>query len=136
MIDRFILSGSTTRGDSLSSVQRAAILDVWADVTQPSRLLTCCWCHQDLIRAEHRGIRPIVVMSGLDNQHQAPHFLAHLPTDAYVYSHPRYTRTVLDTTLAGTEVDNRNGPASLSYNAAWVYRDVATIALGEIRSNR
>lgn len=54
---------------------------------------------------------PIIVMSGLDNQHQALHFLAELPDNAYVYSHPRNTRTALDTTLASAAVANDALPA-------------------------
>lgn len=99
-IDTFMLSGSTTRGDLLTVAERAAILDLWLHLAHPSRLLASCWCPQDLEEAEHRGIRPIVVMRDLQNQDQALALLGGLPAGACVYSHPMYTPTVLDADLA------------------------------------
>jgi len=104
-IDRFILSGSTTRGDLLSVAERAAILDLWVAAVEPSRLVACCWCDEDMRLAGQRGIRPIVVMRGLETHHQALAFFAQLPAGAYVYSHPRHTPITVDGTLASAATE-------------------------------
>ncbi|MGH8904752.1 MAG: hypothetical protein ACRDYA_24490 [Egibacteraceae bacterium] len=99
-VDRFIVSGSTTRGDLLASAQRAALLDLWLDVADDSRLLACAWCADDLAYAEHRGVVSLAVMRGLINRRAACGFFAGLPPNVYVYSHSVYSPTVLDAELA------------------------------------
>lgn len=99
-VDRFIVSGSTTRGDLLAPPQRAELLDLWLEVTEASRLLACAWCPDDLAYAEHRGIAPLAVMQNSANRRDACGFFAGLPPNAYVYSHPMYGPTVLDAALA------------------------------------
>ncbi len=99
-VDRFIVSGSTTRGDLLASAQRAELLDLWLEAADASRLLACAWCADDLAYAEHRGVASLAVMQGLANRRHACGLFAELPPDAYVYSHPAYSPTVLDAALA------------------------------------
>ncbi len=98
-VDAFILSGSTTRGDLFTVAERAAILDLWLNLTDSARLLACTWCADDVREAVARGVRPMAVMRGLRDEAEACAFLAALPEGAYVYSHPMYTPTVLDAHL-------------------------------------
>jgi dihydrodipicolinate synthase/N-acetylneuraminate lyase len=99
-VDYFILSGSTTRGQDLTPGQRADILDLWLDVTEPSRLLACCWERVDFDHAAKRGIAPMATMRNLDGHEAALAFLRELPTGAYIYSHPMFGGSVFDTELA------------------------------------
>lgn len=98
--DYFILSGSTTRGQDLAPGQRASVLDLWLDVTQPGRLLACCWEPADFDHAASRGITPMGVMRGLDGPTAALAFLRSLPRGAYIYSHPMFGGSVFDAELA------------------------------------
>jgi dihydrodipicolinate synthase/N-acetylneuraminate lyase len=98
--DRFILSGSTALGDLLTVEERALVLEVWSGVTDPSRLLACCWCHEDIEHAEHRRILPLVVMRDLPDQGAACSFFGDLAAGAFVYSNPKFTPTPLDPALA------------------------------------
>jgi len=98
-VDRFIVSGSTARGDLLAPAQRAELLDLWLKVVQAPRLLACAWHADDLLEAEHRGIAPMAVMQELTDRHKACDFFAELPRSAYVYSHPTYSPTILDAEL-------------------------------------
>jgi len=98
-VDCFILSGTTTQGQSLSTAERAVVLDLWLDLTPATRLLACCWSAGDMVNALHRGIAPIVVMRDLSDRAAASSFLHSLPAGAYVYSHPAHSRIVLDAQL-------------------------------------
>jgi dihydrodipicolinate synthase/N-acetylneuraminate lyase len=100
-INRFILSGSTTRGDLLSISERASILDLWLQVAPPSRLIACCWCESDFQEARDRGIQPMAIMKDLHTSADALRFLGELPAGALVYSHPMYSQVILDPALAG-----------------------------------
>lgn len=91
----FVLSGTTTEGDTFTSAERAAVLDIWRSLTHPERLLACCWEPDDITAALHRGIRPMAVMRKLSDRTQALRFFGGLPKGAYVYSHPIHTPTVL-----------------------------------------
>jgi hypothetical protein len=99
-VDYFILSGSTTRGQDLTPGQRAEILDLWLDVTEPSRLLACCWERADFDHAAKRGIAPMATMRNLDGDEAALGFLRELPAGAYIYSHPMFGGSVFDADLA------------------------------------
>jgi dihydrodipicolinate synthase/N-acetylneuraminate lyase len=99
-VDYFILSGSTTRGHEHTSAERAAVLDLWLDVTEAVRLLACCWDPEDLTNAADRGIAPIAVMRGLPGRVGALAFLEALPRGAYIYSHPMFGGAVFDAELA------------------------------------
>ncbi|MBR7827806.1 hypothetical protein KDK95_15915 [Actinospica sp. MGRD01-02] len=104
-VDRFIVSGSTTRGDRLTCEQRADLLDLWLEVTTPDRLLACSWVPEDLEAAAARHIAPMGVMRGLDDPAAALEYLQNLPDGAFVYSHPMYGKAVFDSTLAATARD-------------------------------
>jgi dihydrodipicolinate synthase/N-acetylneuraminate lyase len=98
-LSTFILSGTTTEGDTFTVRERAAVLDIWRTVTTPHRLLACCWEADDVVAAIARGIRPLMVMRQLADAVQALALFARLPGEAYVYSHPMHTPTVLDAAL-------------------------------------
>lgn len=99
-LDAFILSGTTTEGDSFTVAERATVLDLWREVTDdPGRLIACSWEPADLDEATERGIRPLAVMRGLRDRAEACGFFADLPAQAYVYSHPMHTPTILDPLL-------------------------------------
>lgn len=98
-LDAFILSGTTTEGSSFTVPERARVLDLWLAVVARDRLLACCWHSQDVEQAVARGVRPLVVMRGLTSRAEALDFLGRIPPDAYVYSHPLHTPTVLDASL-------------------------------------
>ncbi|MGC9667700.1 dihydrodipicolinate synthase family protein [Planosporangium sp. 12N6] len=101
-VDAFLVSGSTTRGDLLTVAQRAEVLDIWLETIDPSRLIACCWHHDDLAVAARRGIAPMMVMRDLPDTAAALRLFADLPPGSYIYSHPMYTPTVLDARLAAT----------------------------------
>ena len=96
----FLLSGSTTRGDLLSSDERASLIDIWQESFTNDRLLACCWNSVDIEEAYARGVRPMVVLRGLVDTSAALTFLSSLPAVAFIYSHPMYTPTVFDSKLA------------------------------------
>lgn len=98
-LDVFILSGTTTQGDTFSVEERAAVLDLWASVTTPERLLACSWTPADIAEAEAREIRPMAVMRDIADAEAACRFFAALPQGSYVYSHPMHTRVVLTDAL-------------------------------------
>jgi hypothetical protein len=99
-VDYFILSGSTTRGQDLTADQRARILDLWLDVTEPHRLLACCWEPRDFDTAAERGIATMATMRDLSGMSNALEFLRTLPAGAYIYSHPTFGGAVFDAELA------------------------------------
>lgn len=98
-VDRFILSGTTTRGRAMSVAERTAVLDLWLDSTASRRLLACCWSAADIEAAVERHVTPIVVMQGLDDRSVAASLLETLPPGSFVYSHPAHSRIVLDAGL-------------------------------------
>lgn len=98
-VDYFILSGSTTRGHLLTSEQRAAIVDLWLEVAEPSRLLPCCWEPGDIDHAVSRKVTPMAVLRHLERA-RAIEFLRQLPSAATIYSHPMFGGTVFDAALA------------------------------------
>jgi hypothetical protein len=99
-IDAFLLSGSTTRGDLLSTAQRASLIDQWLEYLPAHRLIACCWTDQDVQEAANRQVPAMVVMRDLRSRQAALALFASLPTSTYVYSHPMYSPTVLDAALA------------------------------------
>ena len=106
-VDYFILSGSTTRGQQLTTTQRATVLDLCLDVASPERLLACCWEPDDLGHAAKRDITPMATMRNLRDQDHALAFLQALPASAYIYSHPIFGQQTFDVKLA--DVARRNG---------------------------
>lgn len=101
-VDRFLLSGTTTRGEAFSESERGAVLDLWRDVSPPTRLLACCWSTTDVENAQGRAIAPMVVMRDLPDHAAAVDFLRSLPADAYAYSHPAHSTAVFDAQLCAT----------------------------------
>ena len=99
-VDVFLLAGSTTRGDLLSVMDRAALIDLWLEHLPPHRLLACCWEPADVDEALSRGVPVMAVMRGLPDRDAALKFLSSLPSGAYVYSHPMYSPIVFDAQLA------------------------------------
>jgi dihydrodipicolinate synthase/N-acetylneuraminate lyase len=95
----FILNGTTTEGASFSVAERAIVLDIWGEITDPDRLLACCWESADIEAAVGRGLRPLMVMRKLADPDAALGLFAGLPSGAYVYSHPMHTSTTLDADL-------------------------------------
>ncbi|MEG8183938.1 hypothetical protein GZH49_36315 [Nocardia terpenica] len=98
-VDYFILSGSTARGDLLDPADRAAILDLWLEITEPKRLLTCCWVPEDIRHAIDRSVVPMAVLRNPDHA-SAVAFLAQLPPQSTIYSHPMFGGQVFDSKLA------------------------------------
>jgi dihydrodipicolinate synthase/N-acetylneuraminate lyase len=98
-VDRFLLSGTTTRGDRMTPDERAAVLDLWLDVAPATRLLAGCWTPSDIDAANDRSVPPIVVMRDLAGTAAALCFLQSLPAGAYVYSHPSHSPVTLDAEL-------------------------------------
>lgn len=98
-VDRFILSGTTARGYSMTERERLCVLRVWLDHTDPARVLACCWSRSDVDNAAEQGVTPIVVIPHLHDDHAALRFLASLPAGSFVYSHPGNSPTVFDDQL-------------------------------------
>lgn len=89
-IDRFLLNGSTTRGDMLTAEERAAVLDLWIEVVGADRLMTCCWNAKDIAVAQNRRVTPMAVMHNVGSVAEALAFLSRCPPDAFIYSHPMF----------------------------------------------
>jgi dihydrodipicolinate synthase/N-acetylneuraminate lyase len=98
-VDRFILSGTTARGYSLTEQERLCVLRVWLDHTDPARVLSCCWSRADVDNAIAQRVTPLVVIPHLHNEDAALHFLASLPAGSFIYSHPGNSPTVFDAQL-------------------------------------
>lgn len=75
-VDRFILSGSTARGYSMTERERLCVLRVWLDHADPARVLACCWSRADVDNAATQGVTPIVPIPHLHNDDAALRFLA------------------------------------------------------------
>jgi dihydrodipicolinate synthase/N-acetylneuraminate lyase len=98
-VDRFILSGTTARGYSMTEQERLCALRVWLDHTDPARVLACCWSRADVDNAIAQRVTPLVVIPHLHNDDAALHFLASLPAGSFIYSHPGNSPTVFDVQL-------------------------------------
>lgn len=98
-VDRFILSGTTARGYSMTERERLCVLRVWLDHTDPARVMSCCWSRADIDNATAQGVTSIVVMPHLHNDQAVLRFLASLPAGSFVYSHPGNSPTVFDAQL-------------------------------------
>jgi hypothetical protein len=110
-VDAYLLSGSTTRGDLLSSDQRAQIIDLWLQHLPAERLIACCWNPADVGNAETRQVAPMVVLQGLPDQTAALKFVKALPTSVHIYSHPMYTPTTFGTSVAAAAANASSLPA-------------------------
>jgi dihydrodipicolinate synthase/N-acetylneuraminate lyase len=99
-VDYFIVSGSTTQGQMLTSAERADVLDLWLDTVQPGRLLACCWEDDDIGFAAARLVPPMITMRSLSGRQAALKLLRELPAGAYIYSHPMFGGAVFDADLA------------------------------------
>lgn len=95
-ISTFLLSGTTTQGESFSITERNEVLDLWLEVVPPERLFACCWGPSDLLAAVLRDITPVVVMRDLNSAQDVLAFFEMLPEGTYVYSNPLYTASTLD----------------------------------------
>ncbi len=98
-VDRFLLSGTTTQGSTLSEAERVAVLDLWRELVPSARLVAGCWSDADVANALQRGVAPLVVMRALPDRAAAERFLRLLPDRAHVYSHPAHSPMVLDAQL-------------------------------------
>jgi len=98
-VDRFILSGTTTRGYSMTEQERVRVLRVWLDHTDPARVLACCWSRADVDNAVTQGVTPLVAIPHLHNDHAALRFFASLPIGSFIYSHPGNSPTVFNAQL-------------------------------------
>ncbi|MET7770173.1 hypothetical protein [Nocardia sp. NPDC005366] len=90
--DIFLVNGSTTAGDELSSVERVAVLDIWLEAVDASRLIACAWCADDLTNAADRHVTPMAILN-VDSRHTAERFLEDLPEQTTIYSHPMFGYT-------------------------------------------
>jgi dihydrodipicolinate synthase/N-acetylneuraminate lyase len=99
-VDCFILSGSTTHGHLLTVDERAEVLDIWLDLTEPARLLASCWEPADAVRARERNVTIMAPMRALDSDDHSLAFLHTLPAGSFVYSHPLFGGTTFDARLA------------------------------------
>ena len=95
-LDYFILSGTTTEGDTFTVEERAQVLDIWLKTTETARLVACCWERGDIDAALERSIRPMAVMRGLRDEDEAIAFFRTLPAGTFVYSHPIHSPWTLD----------------------------------------
>ncbi len=98
-VDRFILSGTTARGYTMTEQERLCVLRRWLDHADPARVLACCWSRADVDNAAAQGVTPIVVMPHLHNDDATLRFLASLPAGSFIYSHPGNSPTVFDAQL-------------------------------------
>ncbi|MEU4243122.1 hypothetical protein [Actinoplanes sp. NPDC026619] len=99
-VDAWLLSGSTTRGDLLTTLQRGQVIDMWLSHLPADRLIACCWSLDDVAQAAARGVAPMMVLRDLPDPDAALALLAELPQGALIYSHPMYTATTFDADLA------------------------------------
>ncbi|MGN2640525.1 hypothetical protein ACTD5D_31025 [Nocardia takedensis] len=90
--DLFLINGSTTAGDELTSAERVDVLDIWLNAVDASRLLACAWSHDDLQHAADRGITPMVVLKA-NSRGAAERLLEALPDRTTIYSHPMFGYT-------------------------------------------
>ncbi len=98
--DAFILSGSTTRGDTLSDQQRRTIVDLWLDVVDRRRLLACAWNDKDLANNARRNVRSLFVLRRVGTRAKAIDLFRTLPPGTFVYSHPELTDLTFTTAVA------------------------------------
>jgi hypothetical protein len=110
-VDQFILSGTTTRGDLLSVLDRAKTLDIWLSELPPSRLMATCWCPRDIAKAIELGVTPLVVLRNINERSQLLAFLRDLPAGAFVYSHPLHSPCLLDPPSASAALEAGHMPA-------------------------
>lgn len=104
-VDRFLVNGSTTRGDQISPVERAALVDLWASAVGPERVLACAWEASDLDAAVARAVTPMAVMRDLATPEAGLEFLLRLPSGATIYSHAEMFGTSFDPLLAQRAVE-------------------------------
>lgn len=90
--DLFLINGSTASGNQLATAERAAVLDVWLESVDPSRLLACTWSIADLQHAYDRHLTPMAVLQA-NTRNEAKQFLEALPTSSTIYSHPMFGST-------------------------------------------
>ncbi|MFR9774177.1 hypothetical protein [Nocardia sp. SC052] len=91
-IDFFLINGSTTAGDELTSAERAAVLDAWLEAVDNRRLLACTWSSDDLATATDRHVTAMAVMKAATRS-AAEQFLQALPGGSTIYSHPMFGYT-------------------------------------------
>lgn len=98
-VARFILSGTTARGYSMTERERLCVLRVWLDHAHPARVLSCCWSRTDVDNATAQRVTPIVAMPHLHDDDATLRFLASLPAGSFIYSHPGNSPTIFDAQL-------------------------------------
>jgi dihydrodipicolinate synthase/N-acetylneuraminate lyase len=99
-VDRFLICGSTSRGDTLTHKQRTDLVDLWLDTAGADRIVACCWQPEDVSVAVARSVSPMVVMRGHATATDALAMVASLPTGALIYSHPMFGSVVFDSDFA------------------------------------
>lgn len=99
-LDGFIVSGTIGEGDLLTPGERHNLLSVWLDELTSVRVLGCVWESADLTAVLDSGARPLVLMHRVGTRDEALRWLGELPSQAFVYSHPRYTTRTYDPDIA------------------------------------
>ncbi len=125
-VDRFILSGTTARGYSMTEQERLGVLRVWLDHTDPARVLACCWSRADVDNAATQGVTPIVAIPHLHNDDAVLRFLASLPAGSFIYSHPGNSPTVFDAQLCSKARSNDCLPVGAKLSKA-SHREIAAV---------
>jgi dihydrodipicolinate synthase/N-acetylneuraminate lyase len=125
-VDRFILSGTTARGYSMTEQERLCVLRVWLDHTDPARVLACCWSRADVDNAIAQRVTPLVVIPHLHNDDAALHFLASLPAGSFIYSHPGNSPTVFDAQLCSKARSSDCLPVGAKLSKV-SYREIAAV---------
>ncbi|MCK9921877.1 hypothetical protein MXD61_08260 [Frankia sp. AgPm24] len=97
---RFILSGTTTGGHLASEVDRATVVELWAETIGVDRLTACCWTPADITHATAAGVVPMVVLRDFASDHDVLNLFANLPRPSYVFSHPEFSPATLTPQLA------------------------------------
>lgn len=125
-VDRFILSGTTARGYSMTERERLFVLRVWLDHAHPARVLSCCWSRTDVDNATAQGVTPIVAMPRLHDDDATLRFLASLPPGSFVYSHPGNSPTVFDAQLCSKARNSDCLPVGAKLSKA-SHREIAAV---------
>jgi dihydrodipicolinate synthase/N-acetylneuraminate lyase len=99
-LDLFLVSGTIGGGEQSTAADRRALLERWVEQVPPARLLACVWTVDDLRHATECGVRPIVVLRAHPDGRSLDAFLADLPANAFVYSHPNYSPTTFSPAVA------------------------------------
>lgn len=99
-LDLFLISATVGRGMERSPSDRRKVLESWAGRVPAERLLACAWEPDDIRHAIECGVRPAVVLRSLETRDSLHNLLALLPSESFIYSHPRYTDVTFTAAIA------------------------------------